>query len=218
MLKSFLAVIISVLIIFSNTILAQESNFIQINGGIIMPMSSSKGLTASVQFSHPINNNIQFYFYTGYSSWDKFRVNFNVDWSLLQQQTHFSSYSSDNHVLIPVYLGGRINFNINKIFTAFAVFEIGYAHLSYNSYEITKEVNPANGVVLGYYPDKSTKTETNENLIGAGAGIGISHPINKNVNLIFLFKLNSQINSKYYRFLSAGGTSTAYLAGFNFAI
>jgi len=215
MLKSFLAIIISVIIVFPYTLLAQESNTIQITGGIIMPLSSSKGLTASVQFDHPINSNIQFYFYAGYAAWDKFNISYFIDRSDIQQQTRFNTYLSDNHVLVNAYAGSRINFHTNKIFTAFTVIEIGYAHLSYNSYEINKIINPE-GVVVGYFPYKGTVTS--ENLLGIGAGLGLSHPLNKNVNLIFVFKLNSQINSGYHGFLCKGVTYSAYNAGFNFRI
>ncbi len=217
MMKTFLAVIISVLIIFSNFNFAQDSNSIQITGGIIMPLSSSKGLTASFQFNHPINRIFQVYVYGAYASWDKFNVSYLVNGSLIQKQTRFNTYTSDSHTSIPIYAGGRLNFHTNKIFTAFAILEIGYTHLSYKSYQVNKMIDTA-GVVLAYYPDEITGKEISENLIGIGTGAGLSHSLNKNVNLIFIFKLNSQINSKYYGFLSVGGTYTSYLAGFNFNI
>lgn len=216
MCKSFLAALIFVLIIFSNIILAQSNNSLQINAGLLIPMSASKGLSSSVQYNYSFNSNIQFYIYTGYSYWDKFNVSFAELWSPLQQQTHFSTYLSDNHILIPLYIGSRINIHTNKLFTIFTTIEAGYSYLSYNAYGFKKEVDPGTGVVLAYNTDLNTKKKTNENLFGVGAGVGLSHPINNNMNVILSFKLNSQINSSYYSFFSSQGTYTAFNLGFNF--
>ncbi|MFA5804261.1 MAG: hypothetical protein WC879_06425 [Melioribacteraceae bacterium] len=213
--KSLLASLTIIALIISNVTFAQDSNSIQINGGIFMPMSSSKGFNTSIQYNYHLSNNIQLYIYSGYSSWDKYNVNFIEDWSTVQKQTLFNSYSSDNHVLIPVYVGSRINFHTNKFFTSFATFEIGYSHLSYNSYDIKKEINPNTGEVLAYNADQNSKKEMNENLFGVGAGVGLSHPITENINIILSFKLNSQLNSKDYSFLSSKGTYTAINLGFN---
>lgn len=76
MCKSFFVALIFVLIIFSNIILAQSNNSIQINGGLLIPMSASKGLSTSIQYNYSFNSNIQFYIYTGYSNWDKFNASF----------------------------------------------------------------------------------------------------------------------------------------------
>lgn len=135
------ALLIFTSIILSNAILAQNSSSLQLNGGIVMPMSSSKGFNALIQFNYHFGNNIQLYIYSGYSSWDKFNINFLEDWSTVQKKTLFNSYSSDEHVLIPIYVGSRINFHTNKFFVAFVIFEIGFSHLSYNNYEIKKEIN-----------------------------------------------------------------------------
>jgi opacity protein-like surface antigen len=218
MLKSLFSSVILISIIASNSISAQDDNSIQISGGLIMPMSASNGFTSSIQFNYNFNQNIQFYIYSGYSSWDKFYVNYIEDYSTTQKQTLFETYTSDNHILIPVYIGSRINFHTNKLFTSFVTFEVGYSYLSYNSYNIKKEIDPATGEVLSYNPDLSTKKEITENLIGLGAGAGISYPISKNINIILSYRLNSQLNSKYYDFFSSEGTYSAFNLGFNFSI
>ena len=218
MCNSFFAALTFVLIIFSNIILAQSTNSLQINGGLIIPMSASKGITTSFQYNYSLNSNIQFYIYSGYLNWDKFNVSFIAQWSPLQQQTHFSTYISDNHILIPLYIGSRINIHTNKLFTFFTTIEAGYSYLSYNSYGFNKETEPGTGVVLTYNTDLNTKKKRNENLFGVGAGVGLSHPINNNMNVILSFKLNSQINSNYYGFFSNHGTYTTFNLGFNFNI
>jgi len=216
--KSFFIALVTILSVFTNVSFAQDSNSMQISGGLFMPMNSSKGFNTSVQYNYNYSENIQFYIYSGYSSWDKFNVAFTEDWSLIQRQTLFKTYSSDEHILIPIYIGSRINIHKNKIFNSFATFEIGYSFLSYNNYEIKKEINPATGKVLAYNPDLRTKKEIKENLLGVGAGIGLYRPITENINVILAFKLNVQLNSKYYNFLNSQGIYTSINLGFNFSI
>lgn len=93
MFKSLLSSVIIISITASCSVLAQETNSIQINGGIIMPMSSSKGLTASFQFNYNINPTLQFYIYTGYSAWDQYKITFHEDYSPVQKQQYFTTYS-----------------------------------------------------------------------------------------------------------------------------
>lgn len=218
MFKSLFSSVIIVSITTTFSIFAQETNSIQINGGIIMPMSSSKGLTTSIQFNYTVNPILQLYAYTGYSYWDQYNITFHEDSSPNQQQQYFKTYNADSHILIPVYLGAKLNFNTNKLFTSFVNLEIGYSHLSYNSFDNFKSVNPETGEVLGYYPDLSTKKDVSEDLFGLGIGAGISHPITESLSLILSFKLNSYINSSYYGLFSTRGTYTMFLAGFNFNI
>ncbi len=196
----------------------QNKMSLQFTGGIISPIDSYGGLTGLIQLNYPVTKNINFYFYSGYSAWDRNIVTFFAEWSLTQKQTRFYSYSADNHILIPIFFGSSINFNTNKIFTAFVNFEIGYSYLKYNWYKNIKSVDPSTGVVLSYFPDISTRQEITENLIGTGIGAGIFHPLTENVNLILSFKLNSYLNSKYYGFLGSGITWSTYLAGFNVKI
>ena len=206
------------LIINTNILFAQNYNSIQVNGGVIIPMSSSKGLTTSIQYNYYLNHKIQFYIYSGYSSWDKFKVRYIEDYSSIQKRTLFSTYSSDEHNLIPVFIGSKINFHSNTLFTPFTTFEIGFSHLSYYSYKIERVVNSKSGAVISYEPDLNTKQKINENLFGIGAGLGLSHQLTEYLNLVFSFKLNSNFNSRYYKFLSSEGTYTAFILGVNFDI
>ena len=199
-------------------IFPQNKISLQFSGGIISPVNAYNGLTGSAQINYSFTDNINFYISSGYSAWDKNKVVFLEDWSLKQRQTQFYSYTTDHHILIPLFIGSTINFHTNKIFTAFVNFEIGYSYLSFNWYKNEKTVDPASGVVTSYYADQSTKQKMNEDLFGVGIGAGIFHPLTENVNLILSFKLNSYLNSKYYKFLNAGDTWSTYMAGFNVAI
>jgi len=216
--KSFFIAVITILCVFTKVSFSQNSNSMEISGGLFMPMNSSKGFNTSVQYNYNYSENIQFYVYSGYSSWDKFNVAFMEDLSIIQKQALFKTYNSDEHILIPVYIGSRINIHTNKFFTSFATFEIGYSYLSYNNYEIKQDINPTTGAVLSYNPDLSTKKEVKENLFGVGAGIGLYHPITENINVILAFKLNVQLNSKYYNVLNSKGIYTSVNLGFNFSI
>lgn len=215
--KLFASFFFFLLISSSSVTSAQNSHSIEINGGIISPMSSSNGLTASVQFNYSYSSTVNFYLYSGYSSWDKYNVTFYEDYSEIQKKQFFQTYSEDDHVMIPVFLGAKINFHTTKFFTTYIDVEVGYANLSYNSYSNRKIVDPETGEVLKYTIDPASKREVNDNLFGIGIGAGLSHPITKYLNLILSFKLNSFLNSGYGLF-SSKGTYTAFLAGFNFNI
>jgi hypothetical protein len=218
MLKLLLAFIIFILINIPNFIIAQESNSIQINGGIIMPMSSSKGLSGSVQFNFPLTKSIELYAYGGYAVWDRYNVTFQEELSTVQKQQFFKTYLADDHTLVPLYIGSKINISTNKIFSFYTNFEIGYSRLNYNSYGIIRSVNPETGEVLGYYPDVTTIMKHSEDLFGLGIGAGLSHPITRNFNLILAFKLNTYLNDNYSGFFSSRGTYTMYNLGFSFII
>ncbi len=207
-----------VLIAALGTISAQDYNSLQVNGGIILPRSSSNGFTLSVQYNYSLNDAVHFYVYSGYSYWDKFKVRYLEDYTSLQNTNHFETYSADEHSLVPVYVGGSINLHNNKIFTAFATVEGGFSHLSYNRYKIDKIVDSETGVVTTYKPDLSTGQKINENLWGIGLGFGLFHQIADDMNLVFTFKVNSSLNSSYYKFLSNHATYTAYNLGVNFKI
>jgi hypothetical protein len=200
--RSEALLVVTILVIFSSNLFAQISNSLELSGGIVMPKSASKGVNTTIKFDYPLNENIQLYIYTGYSSWDKDKVIFTEEWSTVQEQTLFTTYTEDNHTLIPLYLGSRINLNTNGLFNPFVTLEAGYAYLSYNHYENDKIVDNNTGEVLDYYADKSTKKNLNENLIGLGAGIGISHQLTEKFGLLLSYKLNTHINSEYYDIFS----------------
>ncbi len=197
---------------------AQDIYSIQVNGGVVSPMSSSKGLTGSIQLNYSLNKQIIFYFYSGYTSWDRYKIKFpdNRPFYSGYGPKYFNSYSEDNHSLIPIYIGSRINFHSNQLLTSFVDFEIGYSFLSYNSYDQRMAVNPGTGEITGYYPDVNSKQGNKENLFGIGIGLGLSHSISNSLDLLIAFKLNSYINENYYGLFSTRGTYTAFIAGINF--
>ncbi|MGA9291068.1 MAG: hypothetical protein WBV81_00650, partial [Ignavibacteriaceae bacterium] len=64
----FFALTFSGINLFGNGIIrAQNNHSIQINGGVISPMSSSKGLSIYLQYNYYLNRQIILYTYTGYS-------------------------------------------------------------------------------------------------------------------------------------------------------
>ncbi|MBZ0177952.1 MAG: hypothetical protein K8F36_01585 [Melioribacteraceae bacterium] len=216
--KSFFSSLLILIILSSSVILAQGSKSIQLNGGIISPKSSTDGFSTAVQFNFNQNATISFYASVGYSSWNKFYVNFIEEWSPIQKETHFKTHISDEHIMIPLYFGSKVNFHTNKYFTSFINIELGYSYLKYNSYDYWRSINPETGEVLGYYPDSSTKEEIKDNIIGLGVGLGISHPMSSNMNLILSVKLNSNIYSKYSDMFNSRETYMSFLAGFSFNI
>jgi len=205
------------LLFFPNIISAQTNSF-QINGGIIIPHSSSNGFTGSLQYNFSLSDDIMLYLNSGFSSWDKHYVAFLEEYSEIQKKTYFETYSADEHLLIPVYLGGRINLHANELFTAFGTIEIGYSYLSYNSYKITRVIDEDTGEILSYDTDENSGEKITENLFGVGIGVGLTHELTENLNILLSFKLNSHANSEYYNFLSREATYTSFNLGFNFNI
>jgi hypothetical protein len=206
------------LFVVSINLFAQGSNSLQLNGGMIMPMSSSNGFSGTLQFNYQLSENTFLYAYSGYSSWDKFYIVYREEYSEIQKNTFFETYGSDDHSQIPLYIGSRFDLHTNELFTSFLTVEAGYSRIKYNSYHHAKNIDPETGVVLNYYPVESSKTVITENLIGVGIGAGIYRKLTGNISVIISFKLNSYINSDYYDFLSANGTYTALLAGITYDI
>ena len=143
-------------------------------------------------------------------------MNFIENLNQPQKETRFKTYTQDNHVLIPLYLGTRIFFHSNKLFSLFASFDVGYSYLSYNSYHVVQNIDPDIGVVEAYDPDHNSKTEVNENLIGLNLGAGITRELSKSINFVLFYKINTQLNSKYYDFLSSEATYSVVNLGVNF--
>ncbi len=216
--KSVFVFLVLFISLSSGIIFAQDNSSVQFNGGIIYPRRSSNGLSASVRYNYSLNSKINLYFSAGYSSWDRFYVTFNEKLSGVQRHEYFKTYNSDNHSLIPLYVGAKINYHTNKLFTSFVNFEIGYSRLSYNSYDNFKVINPVTGEVVAYNVDGSTKKEISKNLFGIGVGTGISHPLNQALDLILSFKINTNFNGGEFGFLSAKGTYSYWSVGVNVKI
>ncbi len=218
MFKIISALSILFLIAFSVLTPAQNSGSVQVNGGVVFPPNSPAGYNTNIQFNYSFNRNMQFYIYSGYFYWDRYNVNFTESLSAIQQISHFYTYLSDNHVLIPLYAGAKLTIDKNRFFSAFTLFEVGYSHLSFNSYSVAKEVDPNTGEVLNYYTDRSTQKKVNENVFGFGAGLELSHEFTKILSVVLTFKLNSQFSSNYFKYISGLGSYTSLNLGFDVKI
>ena len=213
--KLIFVILILINIVSSNIIYSQNSGSLELSGGIVLKSSSSDGFNAILQYNYQFSNKIQFYIYSGYFYWDKTYATFIEELNPPQKETHFRTYTEDNHILIPIYIGSRMDLHTNKLFTLFASFEIGYSNLSYNSYNVEKVIDPDNGVVLSYETDLNSKSEISENLIGLGLGAGIKREVAEAINIVLFYKLNTQLNSKYYGALSNKATYSVINIGIN---
>ncbi|MBK8946668.1 MAG: hypothetical protein IPM32_15550 [Ignavibacteriae bacterium] len=209
--------------IFVSNLFAQTNNSIEVSGGFIFPMSSTNGLIGNIQFNYPLTDDFYLYIYTGYSEWDKFKISIDYRYSEIEstinnQKRFIPSYSANSHIKIPLYLGTRLNFRTNKLFTSFINFEFGYSYLSYNSYDKWNPVYSNSGEVINYIPEEATKEKNTEYLFGIAIGLGASIPISKDLNVILNYKVNSSTNFKYIEMLSIRGTNSMLVGGVNFII
>ncbi len=205
--------------LFGFTLLnAQNSTSIQISGGLISPMHAFDGLGGTIQIEKKLDSVFSIYAYTGYYAWYKNRVNFIDESSMFQKTNLFQSYNTDDHKLIPLFVGAKINLHTNNYFLTFLEFEFGYSHLSYNSFQNRKSIDPLTGAVVLYYADQSTRKSVDEDLFGFGLGAGIYRPLSKIFGLIFSYKLSTHLNSSYNGFFESKGTYSQFMAGFNFIL
>lgn len=214
--KSTLVSLALFFLILSNSLFAQATHSFQVNGGIIMPMNSSRGLAGSLQYNYKLNPTVQLYIYTGYTTWDKFYIKYLTDLQYTGMSL-FTSYSANDHKLIPVYAGTRINVRTNKWFTTFLNFEAGYSHLRYNKYNNHFISDPESKVIRGVYA-MGPIAKITENLFGLAIGAGIDHPISEKLNLILFYKFHSFANLKSHSFLSTRSTSSSFVAAVEFNI
>ncbi|MCU7493853.1 MAG: outer membrane beta-barrel protein [Ignavibacteria bacterium] len=197
---------------------AQNTHSLQLNGGMVFPMNSSKGAGAALQYNYSLSPAIQLYAYSGISYWDENHEIHEMDRKDIQNNQFKTSYSADEHVLIPLYFGSQIALHSDRLFTTFANIELGYSHLSYNAYENLMVTDEKTGEVLEFYADQKTKRKVNENLFGIGAGVGLSHEITNGIKLQLSYKLNTFINSNYNGFFTSRGTYNTLVLGVNCGI
>lgn len=216
--KQYFSLLVLVSILLSGILMAQNSRSIQFNAGAVFPMNSSKGFSTAFQYNYSVSPAIQLYAYSGISYWDENHVIHEMDYSEIQKQQFTTSYDADEHVLIPLYLGSRINVHSDRLFTTFVNLEAGYSHLSYNVYDNVKVVDENTGRVTEFYADPKTKRKVNDNLFGIGAGIGLSHEIAQGIELQLSYKLNTFINSSYNGFFTSRGTYNTLALGLNYGI
>ncbi len=216
MYKSFILLLSLAFIFPSADSFCQRPNSFQINGGIIFPVGASDGASFSFQYGYSVSNKVELYVMAGYSSWDRNRVVFQEEWSVIQKQQYFDSYSADNHKLIPVFLGCKLDLYKNRLFSMYGLAELGYAHVSYDAYNNIKSVDPSTGAVLAYNPDPASRTNETEDLLGAGVGVGVFRPITDNLFVNLAFKFDILGNSHYNAVLSTGKTYTSLLLGLEY--
>ncbi|NMB81841.1 MAG: hypothetical protein GYA14_08485 [Ignavibacteria bacterium] len=196
--------------ILAEVLFAQNSSSIQINGGFISKRMSSLGLNSSVQYNHGISENFELYGYVGYAAWDYYEI------AIQHELRFYKSVVEDDHNLYSAFGGARTYFGKTDWFTAFVEAEIGYLYLSYNNYKIFRGTLSSNQIA--FYPDYGTKKYIKENLFGIGLGAGIIHPMSGGISLVFYYKLNTYINSKYNGLFSKRGTYSLFNVGFNYKI
>lgn len=206
------------LVSISGILMAQNSGAIQLNAGAILPINSSKGFSTALQYNYSLSQSVQLYAYSGISYWDENQVVYVFEHSNLPAPDSKVSYDADEHILIPLYFGSRFNLHSDRLFTTFLNLELGYSHLSYNTYENYEVVNERTGEAADYLVDMKTKRKIQENLFGIGTGLGISHEITVGMELMLSFKLNSFINSNYNGLFTSRGTYNTVSLGLNYGI
>ncbi|MCF8242889.1 MAG: hypothetical protein K9J16_16030 [Melioribacteraceae bacterium] len=216
--KSFLH--IAILMMSSLTLSAQDSHSIQINSGYVSPLNSQDGISISVQYNYKLNKNLFLYANAGYKLWDKNKLVYLLNRRIGggYGQAYFFTYNKDEHKLIPLMLGGRMNFYTNKLFVSFLKFEIGYSSLSYNVYEQRTTYDEETGDINAYYPILYTRKSIRENLFALGVGGGFFIPVNKTIGLVISYKLSSYLNEKYHGLFSTNGTYHSLTAGIDINI
>lgn len=202
---------------------SQERLSIQFNGGLIAPVNSSTGYSATFQFNYPVTATTSLYLYSGYSYWDKYYVHFRKDTYRNSEKWDLKSHEGINYRLIPVNLGISSDVHRNSFFTSFINFELGYSYLRFTSYSDwisvkQEDIFAGDSIVVAYYPDESTKRNNKEHFFGIGLGGGISREIVENIELVLSFKFNTLLNSSTNGILSAKGTYFNALAGINFTL
>jgi hypothetical protein len=215
--------VLAYLLILTSPAFSQSKFSLQLDGGLISPISSNAGVSFNLQANYSINSTVNLYMYSGVSGWSRNKV---VFWAYGRTNPsaigfgvrNFNSYSEDSHLLIPFYIGSTFNFHLNKLVTPFLAIEIGYSYLSFYSFTNNKVVNPISGITEYFYPDKSTRKINRENLFGAGVGGGFTLPITGTMDVIVLIKLNSFVNNGYNGFLTTKGTYITYSTGLNYQL
>jgi len=189
----------------------QNKISVQLSGGIISPIDASKGLSGLLQLNYSTSENNIIYVNLSTSSWDRNRIYFNEN-----NMQPIEAYNEINHGLNSIYFGDRITFNRNKYFDAFVDLELGYQHLSYETFDLQRYALP--GGPISYSHIGGTERNESYNLLGTGIGVGIKHHMIGKFDLLLDFKLNTFINDfssgKFY----FHGTYLCYMLGFGYNI
>jgi hypothetical protein len=207
MFKSFVLVICIILFSFVNN--AQSRFSIEVGGGIISPINSQNGLIGLVKFLYNYSDDFNLFTNVGYGFWDKNHIGFNYETYSTQKEN-----DEDEHLLIPIYVGGRYYFNRNKIINGFLETELGINILQYNKYEIIIFKIPEKNVTI-ITQDYNSKKVNSKISLGLGIGLGLVHLLSDGVSLNLGIKLSVLNNYNNYSPIKGLLVFKTLYAGFN---
>ena len=206
---SSLVFLIAVLAVYN--LYAQDKFSVQLSGGIITPINSSKGLTGLLQVNYSISENSTLYAYFSTSSWYHNNILINKD-----NMHPIEAYDEDRHILNSFNAGDRIIFNRNKFFDAFADVELGYIHLNYRKLSLSRYVN-SDGTIE-YLNDYASSAIAHESVLGTGIGVGLQHHMIDRFDLLLNLKLNTFMNDVINGNFTFDRTYLTYMFGFVYKI
>lgn len=206
-------IFILAIIFITNSIKAQSDISIQLNSGI----SDFSGYSGLLQLNYSLNSEIDLYLYSGYSNVDEHNRLGHRGLEFTDNRHSSGSFVGNSNV-IPIYFGGSLDLFENDWITTFANLELGYSHLSFNTYERMLPVFSNDGEIRRYSPDRSTREKHTENLFGTGIGLGASHPITTGLEVLLTIKLNTSTNFEKMNMFNRRSTYTSLLAGINYRL
>ena len=202
---------VSVLIL-SSIIYSQGKSSIQFSGGMVYPISSSPGLSGTLQYNYNINTRFNFFVSADYSVWDK--RNFNYSDISNVSRGYKRGYSESDHTLSRIMAGGRYLITQPDQFKLFVDAGIGYSYLQYNVYDMKQINNPDGTIEVLFLPSG----KMNQNLFSFSSGVGFIHPIAERWDILFEYKLSTYLNSQYHGLFSSQSTFSSFQFGFNYKI
>ncbi|MDR3666924.1 MAG: outer membrane beta-barrel protein, partial [Ignavibacteriaceae bacterium] len=205
--KSYL--ILASVLILTSLVYSQEKSSIQFSGGIVYPISSSSGLSGTIQYNYNINSRFNFFVSADYSSWDE--TNFNYIDKSSMVGTYKTGYSESDHAFSRIMAGGRYLITQDDQFNLFVDAGIGYSYLKFNVYDMKENNNPDGSIEVLFTP----AGKVSENLFNISSGIGFIHPMTERWDILFEYRLNTYLNSQYHGLLSSNGTFSNFQLGFN---
>src|ERR1035437_2578165 len=146
--KSYL--IMASVLVLSSIIYSQGKSSFQFSGGMVYPISSSPGLSGTLQYNYNINSRFNFFVSADYSVWDKRNFNYldksNVHWG------YETGYSESDHTLSRIMAGGRYLITQPDQFKLFIDAGLGYSYLQYNIYDMQRINNPDGTIEVSFSP------------------------------------------------------------------
>jgi opacity protein-like surface antigen len=205
--KSYL--IMASVLILSSIIYSQGKSSFQFSGGIVYPISSSSGLSGTLQYNYNINTRFNFFVSADYSVWDKRNFSY-VDKST-SGWSYRSGYSETDHTLSRIMAGGRYLITQPDQFKLFVDAGIGYSYLQYNIYDMHQIKNPDGTIEVLFSP----AGKAYQNLFSFSSGIGFIHQIAERWDILFEYKLSTYLNSQYNGLFSSQNILSSFQLGFN---